>query len=162
MTVFSFTEQGAGGGPVPEEVIERIGRVKERCDAEEIELLLENSARCWGNTGKRLLEIAKKVGVGITWDPANAAAAGADAYPKGYNLIKEFISHVHFKNWHPDRGNVAIMDGIVDMKGQVAALKGDGYNDYYCVEHHQWDDQARATKVNADQLLSLLTSSTTY
>ena len=61
-----------------------------------------------------------------------------------------------FKNWRPDDGFVAINDGDADLAGQVAALKAGGYTGYYCLEPHQWDDRANATRGNAQQLLALL------
>ena len=66
------------------------------------------------------------------------------------------IAQVHFKNWTADAGWVALADGVVDMKAQVAALKADGYDGYYCLEPHQWGERREAARHNAAQLLAML------
>ena len=122
-------------------------------------MLIENSASCWGGSGERLAYLADAVGVGVTWDPANAAAAGEEAFPSGYHHVRAHITYVHCKNWLPGRGNVSIQEGMVNMSAQVAALKADGYTGYYCVEPHQWQDRANATRLNTRQLLQILEDS---
>ena len=164
LTVFSYRHgeasiEGRLSDPIPDRVVERLAQAAELCRLEGIEMLIENSASCWANTGERLAFVANAVGVGVTWDPANAAAAGEEAFPTGYTHVRAHIAHVHCKNWQPGRGNVSIKEGMVDMAAQVAALKADGYAGYYCVEPHQWHDRANATRLNTRQLLELLEDS---
>ncbi len=76
----------------------------------------------------------------LVWDPANALCSGEDPFPHGYNLLpKDRIAHVHAKDcyvvdhkplWGP-LGTQAI-----DWKGQIAALKRDGYKGYISLETH--------------------------
>jgi len=154
MTVFSFTRTGRDA-PIPSRVCDLLGRVAARCRGQGVEMLIENSPQCWGDTGEHLAEIARAVGVRVTWDPANAAAAGGEGYPTGYNAVRDLVAHFHAKNWRPGVGHVYIIDGVVDFAGQVAALQHDGYGGYYCIESHRWSDPA-ATETNAQQLLDLL------
>lgn len=156
---FSFKREEDHHTLIPERVFERLQQAVELCRREGIEMIIENSAGSWADTGVNLAYLAERLNVGVTWDPGNAAAAGEVAYPTGYQAVREQIAHVHFKNWTAEDGNVAIQDGIVDMAGQVSALKADGYAGYYCIEPHQWHDRANATRLNTTQLLALLSAS---
>ena len=155
MTVFSFLREGGREAPIPCGVLETLKTAAEICRKEGVELLIENSAGCWGDTGVNAAKLAEAVGVQLTWDPGNAAA-GDEAFPSGYRSAKPYIRHVHFKNWSPERNWVDLQEGVVDMKGQVSALKADEYDGYFCVEPHQWDNRAEASRKNTRQLLELL------
>ncbi|MEM7029130.1 MAG: sugar phosphate isomerase/epimerase family protein [Chloroflexota bacterium] len=155
---FSFKREGGRDTPIPSNVVERLQQAADLCRQEGIELIIENSADSWGDTGANLADLAQKVGVRVTWDPGNAAASGETAFPDGYQVVRDHIAHIHFKNWTSDEGNVAINAGVVDFAGQVSALKADSYDGYYCIEPHQWHDRANATRLNTKQLLALLSS----
>ncbi len=73
-----------------------------------------------------------------------------------YRSAKPHIRHVHFKNRRRDGNWSDITDGIVDMRGQVAALRADRYDGYFCVEPHQWENRAEASRRNIGQLRVLL------
>ena len=154
MTVFSYrrTEREA---PIPPRALELLRRAVQVCSKEGVELWLENSPSCWGDTGAHLAEIARAAGIHVTWDPANAAASGEIAYPNGYEAVRDRVAQVHLKNWHPARGHVYLDEGVADLAGQVRALEADSYGGYYCIESHRWDDPA-ATATNVRQLLAML------
>ncbi|UCH24715.1 MAG: sugar phosphate isomerase/epimerase [Trueperaceae bacterium] len=156
MTVFSFERRGGREAPIPEGVLEQLGRAKRRCRREGVALLIENNPAGWADTGANLAYLADKLGLQVVWDPANAAASGERAYPEGYEKVREHIHHVHFKNWVPQTGNVDLISGVVDMQAQIAALKADGYEGYYCLEPHRWHEREAATRRNAEQLHRML------
>ena len=156
MTIFSFKREGGREVPIPDKALDWLFRAAGRCRQEGVRLLVENSAGCWADTGANAAAVADASGCRITWDPGNAAAAGDHAFPDGYQAVSPFIEHVHFKNWLPEEKWVDIDAGIVDMRGQVAALQSDGYNGFYCVEPHQWDRRAEASRENALILQDLL------
>ncbi len=155
MTLFTFRRQGPAES-INSAIYEPLGRAVELCAREGIEVLLENAASIYSNTGANLAEIAETLGLRVVWDPANGAASGEASWQEGYHAARERIAHVHFKNWLPGQGFVAIDAGLVDMPGQVRALKADGYSGYYCLEPHQWHDRKNATRMNREQLLALL------
>ena len=157
MTLFTF-RRGSRQEAIPAEIYDHLGRAIELCRGEGIEVLLENASSIYGDTGANLATIARTLGVRVVWDPANGAASGERSWRAGYEAVKDLLAHVHFKNWTPDDGFVAIDDGIVDLAGQVAALKADGYSGYYCLEPHQWQDRKNAVRQNCEQLLTLLES----
>jgi sugar phosphate isomerase/epimerase len=155
MTVFSYLRTSPGAA-IPPQAFDLLGRAAARCRAAGVEMLIENSASCWGDTGAHQADLARAAGVRVTWDPANCEAAGQPAYPDGYAFIRDRVAHVHCKNWRPGVGNVPIAEGQADMAGQIAALLVDGYAGYFCIEPHQWSDRANATRINAAQLRALL------
>lgn len=157
MTLFTFRRSGPKD-PIPAEIYDHLGRAIELCAREGIEVLLENAASIFSNTGANLATIARELGVGVVWDPANGAASGDRSWRIGYAEVRDLLVHVHFKNWTQADGFVAINDGVVDLAGQVAALKADDYPGYYCLEPHQWHDRRNAVRNNCDQLLTLLES----
>ena len=154
MTLFTFRRSGPDD-PIPAEIYDHLGQAIELCASEGIEVLLENAASIYSNTGANLATIARTLGVKVVWDPANGAASGDASWRDGYEGLRDIIAHVHFKNWTP-AGWAAINDGEVDLAGQVDALKADAYAGYYCLEPHQWQDRRDAVRKNRDQLLALL------
>jgi L-ribulose-5-phosphate 3-epimerase len=112
---------------------------------QKIILLLENEMAC--NTGTaaesaEILTAVKSENFMLNWDPGNAAAAGEIPFPHGYQLLpKERIGHCHCKDVtkKPDGQGTdwaAIGSGIIDWKGQFAALKRDGYHYAVSLETH--------------------------
>lgn len=156
LTIFSFKREGGRSAPIPDRVLEYLSKAARLCQHEGVQMLIENSASTWGDTGANLGYLAQTLSVPIVWDPGNAAAAGETAYPDGYQAVRDSVAHVHFKNWLPQIDSVAINEGVVDLAAQVVALKADRYPGYYCVEPHQWDNREAAVQINTRQLLALL------
>lgn len=154
LTVFTYLRT-ASDVLIPPLAIDLLGCAAELCRREGVRMVLENTRLCWADTGVHLAQIARAVGVEVVWDPANAAAAGEEAYPEGYAAVRDLIAHVHLKNWHPESGWVTLDNGVVDLDSQVRALKHDGYAGYYCVENHRPDDPT-ATETNVRALRRML------
>ena len=84
----------------------------------------------------------------ITFDPTNRAVGG-------YNLIpKDRIVHVHVKDCHME-GPTPIWGPVgtrhVDWKGQIAALRGDGYKGWLSLETH-WQGPGGNDKMAASTI----------
>ena len=112
---------------------------------QKIILLLENEMACNTATAAesaKVLAAVKAENFMLNWDPGNAAAAGEKPFPDGYQLLpKERIGHCHCKDVtkKPDGKGydwAAIGEGIIDWKGQFAALKRDGYHFAASLETH--------------------------
>jgi L-ribulose-5-phosphate 3-epimerase len=108
-------------------------------------LLLENEMACNTATAAesaKVLAAVKSENFMLNWDAGNAAAAGEIPFPDGYQLLpKERIGHCHCKDVtkKPDGQGTdwaAIGRGIVDWKGQFAALKRDDYHYAVSLETH--------------------------
>ena len=104
---------------------------------------LENEHACNAATGDetaRLLALVDHAALKVVWDPANASILGETPYPDGYERIPaDRIVHVHAKDCHvrdhkPIWGAVGEMG--VDWKGQIEALRRDGYRGWISLETH--------------------------
>ncbi len=156
MTVFSFKREGGREASIPDRVLAHLQKAKDLCETEGVEMLIENNPAGWANTGANLAYIAKALNAKVVWDPANAAKSGEQAFPNGYQQVRDLIAHIHFKNWTAQADYVDIKDGVVDMVSQIGALKEDVYTGYYTLEPHQWHDRKNATQRNTEQLVELL------
>ena len=108
-------------------------------------LLLENEMACNTATAAesaKVLAAVKSENFMLNWDPGNAAAAGENPYPDGYQLLpKARIGHCHCKDVtkKPDGQGTdwaAIGKGIIDWTGQFSALNRDGYHYAVSLETH--------------------------
>ncbi|CAN5816350.1 hypothetical protein BH24ACI4_BH24ACI4_19120 [soil metagenome] len=104
---------------------------------------LENEHACnvgtGGETGALLARIDHP-SVQVVWDPANAFILGEVPYPGGYGSIPaDRIGHVHAKDCHV-RDNKPVWGAVgemgVDWRGQIAALRDDGYTGWISLETH--------------------------
>ena len=104
---------------------------------------LENEHACNIATAKEtaaILAVMKQPNLKVVWDPANALCSGESPYPEGYSLLPpDRIVHVHTKDCHmeghkPVWGPLGTRD--IDWKGQIAALRNDGYTGWLSLETH--------------------------
>jgi L-ribulose-5-phosphate 3-epimerase len=134
--------------PEPEKVYpqvrDRLGKAADLAKQNGIVLLLENELDCNVGTGKelgRLLRDVNSPALRGIWDPGNAAMLGEVAFPDGYNACKGLFPHMHLKDVSRNEqtgrlGWAAIGGGIIDFKGQFAALRKDNYTGTLSLETH--------------------------
>jgi sugar phosphate isomerase/epimerase len=129
---------------------------------------LENEHACNIATAAesaRVLSAIPHPALQLVWDPANALCSGEEPYPAGYALLpKSRIAHVHIKDCHienhkPIWGPVGTR--AIDWKGQLAALKADGYAGFISLETH-WPgpngDKFLASVISGQNLRGLVTA----
>ena len=106
-------------------------------------IALENEHACNVATAAetaKLFETFSHPAVRILWDPANASILGETPFPDGYSKLRaDQIVHVHakdcfVKDFKPTWGPVGEMG--IDWKGQIAALRRDGYSGWISLETH--------------------------
>lgn len=127
---------------------------------------LENEHACNVGTGAEAAQVLAMVdhpAVGLVWDPANASILGETPFPDGYAAIpRGRIAHVHAKDCvvadhKPTWGPVGEMG--LDWRGQIAALRRDGYDGWVSLETH-WTgprgDKFEASTICGDNLRELL------
>lgn len=104
---------------------------------------LENEQACNVGTGAetgRALAALDHPALKALWDPANASILGEVPFPDGYSkLPASRIVHVHAKDcvvsgYTPTWGALGTMG--IDWRGQLAALKRDGYKGAISLETH--------------------------
>lgn len=129
-------------------------------------LAMENETSCNGGTPQEVRDLVQAVdspGLGIMWDAGNAQWAGVEAYPDGYELVKDRTYHVHVKDItfaDGDPHGTVLGQGTVNFRGMFAALQADGYDGVLSLEPHFKAGQPGPTeKVQAcvDNLRALLT-----
>ena len=150
IVIFGFGKPGADhlekvacdGSKYPRIVIDRLGEMAEKAESAGMMLYLENEAVCWADNGVHTAEIIRKVGsrnLMLNWDPCNARTCDATPYPDEYQKIKDLIGHLHIKDQKREDGKrqvVPVGEGDIDWRGQLRALREDGYDGYYVVETH--------------------------
>lgn len=108
-------------------------------------LLLESDPSVSACTGAQLAEVIRAIGspqVQALWDPGNDLYAPIEErpFPEGYEALRPYIRHVHLKDAvkGPDGQAVGCRfgEGLVDFKGQLRALKEDGYDGWLVMETH--------------------------
>ena len=165
---FGFDRQDEA--PTPEGAVQVLRHAAQKAHAAGLILTIESD-----DLSSRSADLVRRVnhpGLGINWDPGNAFAAGDDLpYPDGYQCVREFVRHVHFKDARPDPSGRppildgllnstgkrpwALKDGVIDWRGQMAALKQDGYDGYVVVEPH-FRPQVGAALYTLERMRALL------
>jgi sugar phosphate isomerase/epimerase len=133
-----------------------------------ITIALENEQACNAGTGAeaaKLFALVKHPAVKLLWDPANASILGETPYPDGYKTLPaDRVVHVHAKDCEvrdhkPTWGPLGEM--AVDWKGQIEALRRDGYSGWISLETH-WTgpngDKFEASTICGKNLLTLVSS----
>jgi len=129
---------------------------------------LENEHACNVGTGEeaaRFLATVEHPALQVLWDPANASILGETPFPNGYDLLpKDRIVHVHAKDCYvkdhkPVWGAVGEMG--IDWRGQLEALRRDGYRGWISLETH-WtgpnNDKFEASTICGRNLQRLVAS----
>jgi L-ribulose-5-phosphate 3-epimerase len=119
-----------------------------------ITLLLENEYDTNIATAAELGRVLRDIDsphLRANWDPGNDAMMSEVPYPDGYRQIRGLIAHVHVKDVkrgsHPGQLSWApVGSGVIDWRGQLRALREDGYRETISLEtHYRPDGDALAT-----------------
>ena len=148
-------------------VRERLAQAAQQAAKNDMVLVLENEPSCNIGTGRELGNVLKDINSAAlrgNWDPGNAAWLNEIPYPNGYEAVKGLFSHMHIKDvrknaatgrkeWAPVGG------GIIDWKGQIQALRKDGYDGTMSLETHYLRadrDKVESTRESLEGLLKIL------
>jgi sugar phosphate isomerase/epimerase len=126
-----------------EPILEALRKLADLAAGHNVIIGLENEHACNIGTAQesaRVLNALDHPHLKLVWDPANAMVGGEDPYPSGYELLpKSRIAHVHLKDCHME-GHTPVWGPLgtrkVDWKGQIAALRRDGYQGWLSLETH--------------------------
>ena len=149
-----------------DEVVERLKESTKLAQEYGLTLAMENENSCNGGTPEEVRDLVRAVdspALGIMWDAGNAQWAEIEAYPAGYELVKERVYHVHIKDVVVENGNrhgTVTGEGLVDFPGMFAAMKADGYSGGVSLEPHFKagepgpSDKVKACVMNLRKLVS--------
>lgn len=125
-------------------VRDRLAKAAKTAADNDIVLVLENEHSCNVGTGVELGRILKDVNspnLRGVWDPGNATMLGETPFPDGYHAVRGLFSHMHVKDSRKNPGTgtlewAPVGGGIIDFKGQFAALHRDKYQGTMSLETH--------------------------
>ena len=127
------------------QIIDVFCPLAERAEQEGITLFLENDRGLWGESPAsvhRILTGVNSPALKLNWDPGNLIGAFPEApYPTGYDLVADFVGHLHVKDAKVVNGESkfthAMMGyGDVDWIGQFERRMIDRYEGYCVIEPH--------------------------
>lgn len=138
---FGFHRNGQPAGPAPDEVLEILQEAADQALGSGLELVVEVEEDFWADTGQRtaaMMAALDHPALGVNWDPGNAFMAGDIPYPDGYEAVRPWVRHVHFKDAELDSQGQRryTVNGQIDWAGQIQALARDGYQGYISIETH--------------------------
>lgn len=148
------------------EIVEHLRRAARVANEEGVQLLLENEPSCNGGVAEEVAAIVRAVdssALRVLWDPGNEAYAGREAYPAGYNAVKELVGHVHLKDAYIGRDGkarcVPLGSGKVPVIAQLKELAANGYDGLFTIETHyipEGGNRMTGTRMTLDALKALL------
>lgn len=162
---FGFHRGESPPGMPPDDILETFRKAADMTQKAGLELSIEVEADFWLDTGSRSAAILQAIdhpALGVNWDPGNAFVAGDTPYPDGYEAVRDYVQHVHFKDIARDDDGTHryVVDGQIDWEGQIQRLKIDGYKGYISVETHMQPKVSNAKAV-FQRLQHLIDSATT-
>ena len=152
-----------------DQIVEALRDLADRAGKRGLTIGLENEHACNVATGAeagRILAALDHPALKSIWDPANASLLGETPFPDGYSkLPASRVAHVHAKDCFVE-GHKATWGPVgemgIDWKGQIAALKRDGYAGAISLETH-WrgedGDRLKASVVCGRNLRELVAES---
>jgi sugar phosphate isomerase/epimerase len=122
-------------------VIERLGRLAERAQAADVELLHENEKEIVGDTLARcraLIEGVNNPHLRFLWDPANFVQVGeARVTERGWPLLGAWTAYVHIKDAHLADGSVCPAgEGDGQVPELLQTLVDEDYQGFLSLEPH--------------------------
>ncbi len=114
-------------------VVELFAYTAEQAANRGFDLQLENLPGTWADTSDNCLKLLQAVNhpnFGYIWDTGNLYEAEQTHFSAGYEKLKPYIKNVHLKDGRFIDGRMHwqhLGKGVTDIKGQIAALKNDGY-----------------------------------
>src|SRR6185436_4196202 len=124
-------------------VVAALRDLAEKAAKQNLIIGLENEHACNIATGAetaRVLAALDHPNLKVVWDPCNALVSGENPFPEGYGRLSATrIVHVHAKDCYRPaeaRNFGALGECDIDWKGQIQALKNDGYRGYISLETH--------------------------
>lgn len=139
--VFSFyREAGASAESVREEVVERLGRLAEKAEANGLILLHENEKGVYGDIPERVADLMRSVdspALRVAWDSANFVQVGVRPFDEGYALLRPYLEYLQVKDAFAATGAVVPAgEGDGQLPETLRAMRDDGFAGFASLEPH--------------------------
>ncbi|KRE57629.1 sugar phosphate isomerase/epimerase family protein [Paenibacillus sp. Soil750] len=149
-----------------DEIVHHLKRAGDIAAREGVILLLENEPSCNGGFAEEVAALVSAIdspAVRGLWDPGNEAYGAREAFPSGYQYMKNALAHVHLKDAYIRQDGtprcVPLGSGDAAITAQIKALEADGYEGLYTIETHfvpEGGSQLTGTRMTLDALRALL------
>ena len=164
--IFAFWRKGELTPVRRQEIIRILGLAAAIAGQAHKTLLLENEHACLLGTAAETVSVIREVNspwLRFVWDPGNALMLGEPSLPDGYNVAKNYLSHIHIKDVTRDVTGHGSWACVGDGDGQYAALLStlalDGYTGSIALETH-WKSADQipetASRLCLDRLFEML------
>ena len=139
--IFGFHREAGESPGRYQDAVGWMRRAAAVAEAAGIRLAIENEPGFWADTGVNTRKLIRDVGskfLGANWDPCNAFGTTERPFPEGYAAIKDVIINVHIKDTAQGAliKCVPVGEGVIDWKGQMAALMRDRVVSHATIETH--------------------------
>lgn len=140
LVTFGVMREASDGPDSFARVVEILRETAEAAAKRGFDVQLENFPGSWADTADNcfaLLEAVDHPSFGYIWDVGNLYEAEPIHFMKGYRKLKPYIRNVHLKDGQFIDGKMVWQHfgtGKTDIKGQIDALKAEGYNGTLTVE----------------------------
>ena len=146
------------------QIRDRMGKAARLAEKNDIVLMIENEHECNTGTGRelgRLLRDVNSPALRGVWDPGNAIMLGETPFPDGYQAMKGLFPHMHIKDARkdPQTGKLVwapVGGGLIDFKGQFAALHQEKYSGTMSLETHYRRPDGNKVESTRESLEGLL------
>jgi sugar phosphate isomerase/epimerase len=137
-------------------IVDLLGQAVDKAAAHGFTVQLENLPGSWADTSDACLALLQAVNrpeFGYVWDTGNLYEAEQAHFRAGYDKLRPYIRNVHIKDGAIENGQMIWKrygEGVTDVKGQIQALKHDGYAgtlvlEAACKPHHVDDFPSSTT-----------------
>ncbi len=136
--MFSFFTTDENADNVTEQVIERLSRMVDYAESEDVILLHENEKGIYGNIARRCKTLFERIPSDhfkAVFDFANFVECSQDTL-EAYDLLKDHIAYVHIKDCKKGTGVVPAGFGDGNIAAILADLKKSGYTGFLSLEPH--------------------------
>lgn len=163
--VFSFWRETDPQRHVPE-IVTHLKRAAAIAAEHDVLLLLENEPSCNGGFADEVSQLVRGVNaphMRSLWDPGNEAYGAKEAFPAGYDHVKDTLAHVHLKDAYIAHDGtprcVPLGSGTVPWIEHFRALNADDYQGLFTIETHYapaGGSKKTGSKMTLDALRTLL------
>lgn len=139
--IFSFyPPDGKNIADYRDDVLNRLEKMVEYAEKENVILLHENEKDIYGDTAIRCKDLFDNIKSDFfkgVFDPANFVQCGETTYPDAWQMLKEHVIYVHIKDAKNISGDV-VPAGYGDghLAKIINELKKDGYKGFLSLEPH--------------------------
>jgi len=120
-------------------VSEKLKRPLNIAERQGVELVIENCPHTYIQSGASSAQVIDQLGskyIRSLWDPGNAFRRGFQPFPDDYNSVKQYISHMHAKDYVPSEHELPVPfgDGTINYKGILMSLVNDKFEGVFSLE----------------------------